>query len=74
MANLTSSLGIERIEQVALQHAEVVMLRDNVSAVEAQLLQLLARSEADAAELRRELRAAARGHRVEVRLRVRVRV
>ena len=42
------------------------MLRDNVSTVEAQLLQLLARSEGDAAELRRELRAAARGHRVEL--------
>ena len=106
MSNLTSSLGIERIEQVALQHAEarpppppsplalptlppalsppplcllsypplspparaaqVLMLRDNVSTVEAQLLQLLARSEGDAAELRRELRAAARGHRVEL--------
>ena len=42
------------------------MLRDNVSTVEAQLLQLLARSEGDAAELRRELRAATRGHRVEL--------
>lgn len=46
--------------------AQVIMLRNNVSTVEAQLLQLLARSEGDAAELRRELRAAARGHRVEL--------
>lgn len=44
----------------------MIKLRDNVSTVEAQLLQLLARSEGDATELRRELRAASRAHRVEL--------